>query len=169
MKKLLLVLLALLSCTATLAQTKPATPAAGKPAPGPAVQARNSTSFDLAEYGVSFQPDPRLIVVMAALDAAGFDPTPAGREPSFFRTQVRKDLAGLDPQLRQRMRTFYERTKLPARPGPQMKRPGTFPSRTSLAQRRTSIHRNVQTISRRSVGSPGLCSPGARVLSQIRN
>ena len=111
---LLLFLLVLTVCTATLAQTKPATPPAGKPAPGPAVRPRNSASFDLAEYGVSFQPDPRLIVVMAALDAAGFDPTPAGREPSFFRTQVRKDLAGLDPQLRQRLRTFYERTKLPA-------------------------------------------------------
>jgi len=114
MRKTLLVLLALLGGGAALAQNKPATPPAGKPAPSPAVQPRNSASFDLAEYGVSFQPDPRLIVVMAALDAAGFDPTPAGREPSFFRTQVRKDLAGLDPELRQRLRTFYERTKLPA-------------------------------------------------------
>jgi hypothetical protein len=49
--------------------------------------------------------------MMAALEAAGFDP---GAEPSAFRAQVRKDLAGLDPDLRGRLRTFYERNKLPA-------------------------------------------------------
>ena len=51
---------------------------------------------------------------MAALEAAGFDPVPDGAEPSAFRAQVRKDLAGLDPDLRNRLRTFYERNKLPA-------------------------------------------------------
>jgi hypothetical protein len=78
------------------------------------VQQRSATSFNLAEYGVEVQPDPRLIIMMAALDAAGFDPTPSGREPSAFRAQVRRDLAELDPDLRQRMRAFYERNKLPA-------------------------------------------------------
>lgn len=71
-------------------------------------------SFDLAEYGIELQPDSRLIIMMAALDAAGFDPTPGGREPSAFRAQLRRDQADLDPDLRQRMRTFYERNKLPA-------------------------------------------------------
>ncbi|MFN2517127.1 MAG: hypothetical protein ABR556_13040 [Pyrinomonadaceae bacterium] len=52
--------------------------------------------------------------MMAALEAAGFDPTAAGRDPSAFRSQVRKDLAELDPDLRNRLRTFYERNKLPA-------------------------------------------------------
>ena len=52
--------------------------------------------------------------MMAALEAAGFDPVPAGVEPSAFRAQVTKDLAGLDPDLRSRLRTFYERNKLPA-------------------------------------------------------
>jgi hypothetical protein len=52
--------------------------------------------------------------MMAALDAAGFDPTPEGEEPSFFRSQVRKDQQGLDPELRQRLVTFYERNKLKA-------------------------------------------------------
>jgi len=50
---------------------------------------RQNTSFDLSEYGVSLQPEPRLIVVMAALEAAGFDPTPAGKEMSAFRALVR--------------------------------------------------------------------------------
>lgn len=91
----------------------------GKPTPSPSrdgtseVQQRPSAGFDLAEYGVEFQPDQRLIVTMAALEAAGFDPTPLGREPSVFRAQVRRDLARLDPDLRNRLRTFYERNKLP--------------------------------------------------------
>lgn len=93
-------------------QTKPAP--SPTPAPPRQVQQRPAARFDVAQYGVDFQPDPRLIVMMAALEAAGFDPTPPGRAPSVFRAQVRKDLAELDPDLRQRLRTFYERNKLPA-------------------------------------------------------
>lgn len=51
---------------------------------------------------------------MAALDVAGLDTTPAGRQPSAFRVKLRKDLANLDPALREKMKTFYERNKLPA-------------------------------------------------------
>ena len=91
------------------AQSQPA--ASGRP---PQPQQRSTTGFNLAEYGVEIQPDSRLIIMMAALEAAGFDPTPAGREPSAFRAQVRRDLTDLDPDLRQRLRAFYERTKLPA-------------------------------------------------------
>src|SRR5438093_2188992 len=72
-----------------------------------------NTSFDLSEYGVRLQPDPRLIVVMAALEAAGFDPTPAGKEMSAFRALVRKDQMNLDPGLRERMKDFFERHQLP--------------------------------------------------------
>lgn len=77
------------------------------------VQQRPGASFEVSEYGVDFQSDQRLIVVMAALDAAGFDPAP-GREPSGFRAKLRKDLANLDPDLRARLKTFYERNRLPA-------------------------------------------------------
>jgi len=63
---------------------------------------------------VQLQPDARLIIMMAALDAAGFDPTPAGKEPSAFRRLVRKDQETLDPALRERMKNFFERNKLPA-------------------------------------------------------
>ncbi|CAN5521892.1 hypothetical protein BH20ACI3_BH20ACI3_09570 [soil metagenome] len=77
-------------------------------------QQRPAAGFDLAEYGVEFQADPRLIIMMAALEAAGLDPVANGRQPSAFRSQVRKDLATLDPDLRSRLRAFYERTKLPA-------------------------------------------------------
>lgn len=78
------------------------------------VQERPATPFEISEYGVQFQADPRLVIVMAALDAAGFNPVPAGATPSTFRTKLRRDLANLDPDLRQRLKTFYERNKLPA-------------------------------------------------------
>jgi tetratricopeptide (TPR) repeat protein len=51
--------------------------------------------------------------MMAALEAAGLD-TAYGKEVSTFRSQVRKDLADLNPDLRNRLRSFYERNKLPA-------------------------------------------------------
>lgn len=109
-----MVLLLVISGVA-VAQSNP-NPSRPAPSPTPTVAARRPAghTLELAQYGVSFEPDQRLIVVMAALDAAGFDPTPAGKEPSFFRTQIRRDLAGLDAGLRERLRSFYERTKLPA-------------------------------------------------------
>jgi hypothetical protein len=77
-------------------------------------QVAQANSFDMTEFGVQVRPEPRLIVMMAALDAAGFDPTPAGKAPSAFRALIRKDQQELDQTLRQRMRNFYERNKLPA-------------------------------------------------------
>lgn len=90
-----------------------------KPSPTPAVAAQSpqTATFDLMEYGVRIEPDKRLIVVMAALDAAGFDPT-HGREPSAFRVLLRKDQAALAPELRERLRAFYERNKLPGPASP---------------------------------------------------
>jgi hypothetical protein len=78
------------------------------------VQQRPATPFEVAEYGVQFEADPRLVIVMAALEAAGFDPGQPGGTPSAFRAKLRKDLASLDPDLRHRLQTFYERNKLPA-------------------------------------------------------
>lgn len=78
------------------------------------MQQREPANFDLSEYGVSFQAEPRLIIMMAALEAAGFDPTATGSASSIFRARVRNDLSDLDPDLRNRLRTFYERNKLPA-------------------------------------------------------
>ena len=79
-----------------------------------AVVQQRPAGFNLAEYGVEVQPDSRLIIMMAALEAAGFDPTQAGQEPSAFRAQVRRDLANMDSDLRERLRNFYERNKRPA-------------------------------------------------------
>jgi hypothetical protein len=71
-----------------------------------------SGTLDLSDYGVRIEPEPRLLVMMAALDAAGFDPTPPGRQPSEFRALVRRDQENLDRELRARMRRFYELNRL---------------------------------------------------------
>jgi tetratricopeptide (TPR) repeat protein len=78
----------------------------------PADSAPTQSVMDLTEYGVRIEPDQRLIVMMAALDGAGFDPTPTGKQLSTFRAIVRKDNAALDPALRERMRTFFEKNKM---------------------------------------------------------
>ena len=102
----------LLACTCVGAYSQTAGPS---PSPRPAAPRQPAqATFDLTNFGVRIEPDRRLIVVMAALDAAGFDPTPAGRQPSAFRTIVHKDNSSLDPNLRERLRTFFERNKLPA-------------------------------------------------------
>jgi hypothetical protein len=75
------------------------------------VESRPS-SPDLSDYGIQIAPDPRLIVVMAALEAAGWTPTPKGSDASVFRGVVRQDLSGLDSTLRTRMKDFYERYRL---------------------------------------------------------
>jgi tetratricopeptide (TPR) repeat protein len=88
-------------------QRSPSQQAAPQQSPPP-----RQAVFDLSEAGVQIRPEPRLIVMMAALDAAGFDPTPQREEPTAFRAQLRRDQANLDPELRQRLSNFYERNKL---------------------------------------------------------
>ncbi len=115
MKKLLFIIGSLtFGSGLAICQTKPSPAPSPRAAQPGEAQRRPAAPFDLAEYGVGFQPDARLIIVMAALDAAGFDPTPPGREPSVFRARVRKDQAELDPALRERLRNFFQRNKLPA-------------------------------------------------------
>lgn len=101
--------LIILSIFAASAQAQPK----ASPTP-PSPQSRSGAPFELSEYGVSLQPDARLIIVMAALDAAGFDPTPSGKQPSAFRLMVRKDQANLDAGLRERLKAYFEQSKLPA-------------------------------------------------------
>ena len=114
MKKFLLILLlTILSSGVVSSQTTTPSPTP-QPKPPVPVQQRPGATFQVSDYGVDFQADPRLIVVMAALEAAGFDPVPAGRTPTVFRAKVRKDLANLDPDLRARLKNFYERNRLPS-------------------------------------------------------
>lgn len=82
------------------------------PATAPTPQtppAQQEARADLTDYGIRIQPEPRLVVMMVALQAAGFDPTPKGKQPAAFRAEVERDLAKLDPDLRRRMREFFER------------------------------------------------------------
>lgn len=67
-------------------------------------------TFDLSNYGVKIEPDRRLMVVMAALEAAGLD-TPLTADGVKFRQKLKADLQGLDPKLRQKMVVFVEQYK----------------------------------------------------------
>jgi tetratricopeptide (TPR) repeat protein len=108
-----------LAFSAVIAQAQNKNPKS-QPAPHPTPQTQQQTTqqqprpqaFDLSEVGVQVLPEPRLIVIMAALDAAGFDPTPEGEDLPVFRAQVRKDQANLDPDLKKRLSAFFERNKL---------------------------------------------------------
>ena len=107
------IILILASCTAGLAHGQTAAPAQSPRPAAPKQSGPGQTTFDLTDYGVRIEPDRRLIVMMAALDAAGFDPTPPGRPASAFRAIVHKDNAALDANLRERLRVFFDRNKLP--------------------------------------------------------
>lgn len=93
------------SAASAFGQTAPPAPRP-VPASAPPVQ---QESTDVSVYGIRIEPEPRLVVMMVALQAAGFDPTPKGKEPSPFRAEVERDLQNLDPDLRRRMREFFER------------------------------------------------------------
>ena len=59
----------------------------------PTVQQRPGASFEVSEYGVDFQADPRLIVMMAALDVAGSVKNAAGRPPAAWSGTVKEAAA----------------------------------------------------------------------------
>jgi hypothetical protein len=63
-------------------------------------------SLDLSQYGVKIEPDKRLIVVMASLEAAGGLNAPLSKQGEIFRKQLQTDLESLNPNTRQRLQTF---------------------------------------------------------------
>ena len=69
-----------------------------------------SQVFDLSQYGVKIEPDRRLIVVLASLEAAGLE-TPLTEKGSEFRQKLRTDLATFSPELQQKMKFFIEQYK----------------------------------------------------------
>lgn len=83
---------------------------------GTAASAQVPTGFDLTNYGVRIEPDKRVIVVLAALDAARTTNetgesvpvlnTKLSPEGERFRELLRSDLAAMGPDLRQRISTF---------------------------------------------------------------
>lgn len=80
-----------------------------------------SAKFDLSDYGVSIEPDKRLIVVLASLEAArtkdasgeykAILKTPLSEQGEKFRQQMQDDLANLDEGLRQRISNFVVQYK----------------------------------------------------------
>ncbi|QQS44959.1 MAG: hypothetical protein IPM66_13380 [Acidobacteriota bacterium] len=52
--------------------------------------------------------DRRVIVMMAALNVAGYDYEPAGRPLSALRLQLREDLKGINPELVGRLRGYFQ-------------------------------------------------------------
>jgi tetratricopeptide (TPR) repeat protein len=75
-----------------------------------------ATGFDLSNYGVKIEPDKRVMVVLAALEAARTENekgesvpvvnTRLSEQGSKFRDQLKSDLAALNENLRNRISTF---------------------------------------------------------------
>ncbi|HWN98115.1 MAG TPA: hypothetical protein VNS63_02490, partial [Blastocatellia bacterium] len=66
-----------------------------------------------ADVNVRIDPDVRLFVVMAFLNVAGFDYEPGGQPLSAARAELRKDLAKLDPQVKDKLAAFYKAHRRP--------------------------------------------------------
>src|SRR5260370_37269073 len=61
-----------------------------------------------SEVNVRIDPDVRTFVVMAALNVAGFDYEAGGQALSPARAELRKDLAKLNPHVREKLAEFYK-------------------------------------------------------------
>lgn len=92
------------------AQSVFAQPSTPTPKPAPVRQAQSQPSFDLTEYGVKIEPDRRLIVVLASLEAAGLE-TPLTETGKAFREQLKTDLQAINPDLQQKLKTFLTQYK----------------------------------------------------------
>ncbi|HXU09062.1 MAG TPA: hypothetical protein VN743_08695 [Blastocatellia bacterium] len=66
-----------------------------------------------SEANVRIDADSRTFVVMAALNMAGFDYETGGQPLSPARVELRKDLAGLDPQVREKLAAYYKSHRRP--------------------------------------------------------
>jgi hypothetical protein len=62
----------------------------------------------LADLNVDIHADPRVIAVMAALNAAGYDYEPGSRQLSALRQQLRADLQNINPSLARRLRDYFQ-------------------------------------------------------------
>src|SRR5256885_388693 len=60
-----------------------------------------------ADVNVRIESDARTLVTMAAINVAGFDAETGGQPLSPLRAELRKDMANLNPQLREKLAAFY--------------------------------------------------------------
>ncbi|MBL8169124.1 MAG: hypothetical protein JNJ50_13270 [Acidobacteria bacterium] len=99
-------------------QSKPATeaaPATSQQAPpkAPVVDRRklplaDRPNLSLADVNTDITVDKRVIVMMAALNLAGYDYESSNRASSAFRQQVRADLQGAKPELVAKLRNYFQ-------------------------------------------------------------
>jgi hypothetical protein len=98
------------------AQQKPATdPPKSSAEPPPKTQEVDRSklplasrpNLSLADVNTSIGVDKRSIVMMAALNLAGYDYEPGNRAVSGVRQMIREDLKGLNPELIRRIRNHY--------------------------------------------------------------
>jgi hypothetical protein len=66
-------------------------------------------NLSLADVNTDIGVDRRVIVMMAALNIAGYDYESGNRQLSALRRQIREDLQGLDPALVQRLRAYFQK------------------------------------------------------------
>src|SRR5215468_10838223 len=65
-----------------------------------------------AEFNVYIEADVRTLIVMAAVNMAGYDQA-AGGVLTGPRAEIRKDLTNIDPELKRRLREFYQSKRRP--------------------------------------------------------
>lgn len=90
-------------------------PAAQSPTlPKPKVETKGRTPLyardkvTLGDLNVDLSTDQRVIAMMAALNAAGYDYEPGNRRLSALRQQLRADAASLNPSLARRLRDYFQ-------------------------------------------------------------
>src|SRR5262245_3742560 len=66
------------------------------------------TILSLAHFNTYIGIDRRVIVMMAALNIAGYDYESGNRQLSPLRRQIREDLKNTDPNLIQRLRNYFQ-------------------------------------------------------------
>lgn len=93
-----------LGVSATARQTKPET----KTTVRPQAEFTRDGFITPSEVNVRIEPDVRTFVVMAALNVAGFDYETGGQPLSPARAELRKDLAKLDSQVKEKLSAFYK-------------------------------------------------------------
>jgi hypothetical protein len=66
-------------------------------------------NLSLADVNTDIGVDRRVIVMMAALNVAGYDYESSNRQLSALRRHIREDLNGADPGLVQRLRAYFQK------------------------------------------------------------
>lgn len=67
----------------------------------------SAATLDLSNYGVTIQPDKRLMTVLATLEAIGVE-TNLSKEGEEFSRTLQKDLAEANPDLRRKLKIFVD-------------------------------------------------------------